>query len=134
MSQRTLLLFAHMGIELAIIGRALREQGYLVFPSRFHEEGVDALIRVEPDVVLIDATHYTTIATPEFRELAARIGATVLIYMRATGYDDAAALQPLLPFAYPVLDFTGDGRALAALVLEVQQEGAGPPGDTPQLP
>lgn len=56
MSQRTLLLFAHLGIELSIIGRALRDDGYLVFPARFHDQGIDALVRVRPDLVLIEAT------------------------------------------------------------------------------
>lgn len=118
MSRRTLLIFAHLGVELAIIGRALRDAGYLVFPARFHEQGTDALVRVCPDLVLIAATHYEATATPEFRQLAAELGARVIVYARHTGYDDAASLQSLQSFEYPVLEFTGDGRALAALVQE----------------
>lgn len=120
MSHRTLLLFAHLGVELAIIGRALRDAGYLVFPARYHEEGIDALTRVRPDVVLVDVLHQHAVASPSFQELARELGAVVIFFTRAAGFDDAAALQVVDELPYPVVEFTGDARALAALVDEVK--------------
>lgn len=119
MSHRTLLLFPHLGVELAIIGRALRDAGHLVFPARFHEDSVDALVRVRPTLVLIEATHHGKVVTPQFRALAEETGATVIVYSRNGGDGDAATLRESGAEAYPVIDFSGQGRALVGLLAEV---------------
>ena len=119
MTHRTLLLFAHLGAELAIIGRALRDAGYLVFPARYHEEGVDALTRVHPDIVLVDVAHHRAVASAAFRALAAEIGAQVLFYARK-GAGDAAARTAAAELPYPILEFTGDGPALIEQMVEAR--------------
>lgn len=117
MADRTLLFTRHPQ-DLATIGRALRDAGFTVFPARFHEDGADALVRTAPQLVLIDFAHYGAIVSSQFRAVAGELGARVLIFARADGYGDTAALQRLQQVPYPVLEYTGDARALAGLVTD----------------
>lgn len=119
MSHRTLLLFPRLGVELAIIGRALRDAGHLVFPARFHEDSADALVRVRPTLVLVEATHQRHVVTAQFRFIAAELGALVVVYSRNAGDADAATLQEAAGGAYPLIDFSGQGRAFAGLIAEL---------------
>lgn len=118
MSRRTLL-FARFPEDLATIGRALRDAGYVVFPARYHENAIDGMARVAPDLVLFDYAHHGTIVTPRFQQYARESGAQVLIFMPSDGREDAATLQRVQRLPYPVLEYTGDGRTLAELVSEV---------------
>jgi hypothetical protein len=111
-----LLLLAPRRDDLFAIGPALRDAGYLVFPARLHEEAVDAVIRVRPSLVLIDAAAFPAASSDECREAAAAIGARVLLFAHTDGPGDGAALQDVAPLPYPVLDYSGDARALAGLV------------------
>lgn len=117
MADRTLLFTRHPQ-DLATIGRALRDAGLTVFPARFHEDGTDALVRAAPQLVLIDFAHYDAIVAPRFRAAAEERGARVLIFARADGREDTAALQRLHQVAYPVIEYSGDALALAGLVTD----------------
>jgi len=117
MADRTLLFTRHPQ-DLATIGRAMRDAGFTVFPARFHEDGTDALVRAGPQLVLIDFAHYGAIVSARFRAAADELGARVLIFVRADGREDTAALQRLQQVPYPVLEYTGDARALTGLVTD----------------
>lgn len=120
MTERKLLLMAPRRDDLFTIGRALRDAGYLVFPAREHELGVDALIRVRPDLVLIDASTWLSVESDECRDTAITIGARVVLFARsdsATEAGDAAGMR-LDELPYPVVEYSGDARALAGLLDE----------------
>lgn len=104
--------------DLFAIGRALRDAGYLVFPARHHELAVDAVIRVRPDLVLIDADTFPFVESGECRDAAAASGARVLIFSHSGADGDAASMQKLAGLPYPVVEYSGDARALAGLIAE----------------
>jgi len=106
------------------MGRALRAAGNLVFPARYHEEGVDALTRVRPDIVLVEAIHHEAVASPTFQQLARELGARVMFFSRVDGSGDQATLRTDSTLPFPVIEFTGDGRALVALVDEIRRGAA----------
>ena len=117
MTERKLLLMAPRRDDLFTIGRALRDAGYLVFPAREHELGVDALIRVRPDLVLIDASSWLSVESDDCRDAAIGMGARVVLFARSDGAGDAAGMRTdELP--YPVIEYSGDARALAGLLDE----------------
>ena len=123
MTERKLLLMAPRRDDLFTIGRALRDAGYLVFPAREHELGVDALIRVRPDLVLIDATTWLSVESDECRDTAITIGARVVLFARSDGASEAAeagdaAGMRIDELPYPVVEYSGDARALAGLLDE----------------
>ena len=118
MSQRKLLLMAPRRDDTIAIGRALRDAGYLVFPVREHELGVDAMIRVQPDLVLIDAGVYPAVASDDCRDLVLRTATRVLLFTRSGHSGDGAALQHVAELPYPVVEYSGDARALAGLLEE----------------
>ncbi len=117
MTERKLLLMAPRRDDLFRIGRALRDAGYLVFPAREHELGVDALVRVRPDLVLIDAATWLAVESDECRDAAIAMNARVVLFARSEGAGDAAGMRTdELP--YPVVEYSGDARALAGLLEE----------------
>ena len=118
MSLRKLLLMAPRREDAIAIGRALRDAGYLVFPVREHELGIDAMIRVQPDLVLIDAGVYPVVASDECRDLVLRTSTRVLLFMQSGHSGDGAALQQVVELPYPVVEYSGDARALAGLLEE----------------
>lgn len=120
MPERKLLLMAPRRDDLFTIGRALRDAGYLVFPAREHELGADALIRVRPDLVLIDASTWLSVETDECRDAAISIGARVVLFTRSAGAGDTgdAAGMRIDELPYPVVEYSGDARALAGLLDE----------------
>lgn len=117
MQNRLLLLFADSGSALTEIGQALRDAGYTVLPSRYHELGVDALARVAPYVVLVPADHEAA-HSPEFRAMAEAIDAKVFAYLRTEEPSRGAAFLPDA-HPYPLLEYSGDAKTLAALVDDV---------------
>lgn len=126
MTNRRLLLMAPQRDDLLTVGRALRDAGYLVFPARYHEYAADAVARVCPDLVLIDADAYRDTESAESREAVLAAGSRVLLFARVAdaervGRDlpgDGAGMQHLRDLPYPVVEYTGDARALAALIDE----------------
>ena len=120
MTERKLLLMAPRRDDLFTIGRALRDAGYLVFPAREHELGVDALIRVRPSLVLIDAATWLSVESDECRDTAITLGARVVLFARSDSPDDAgdAAGMRVDELPYPVVEYSGDARALAGLLDE----------------
>lgn len=117
MTERKLLLMAPRRDDLFSIGRALRDAGYLVFPVREHELGVDALIRVRPNLVLIDAATWHGVDSDECRDAAIAMDARVVLFARADGMGDAAGMG-IDELPYPVVEYSGDARALAGLLEE----------------
>lgn len=116
MSQRKLLLMAPQRDDMIAIGRALRDVGYLVFPVRVHELGVDAMIRVQPDLVLIDAAVFPAVASDACRDVVIHTAARVVLFTRSEHAGDGAALQQVAELPYPIVEYSGDARALAALL------------------
>jgi PleD family two-component response regulator len=113
-----LLLMAPRRDDLFAIGRALRDAGYLVFPARHHELAVDAVVRVRPDLVLIDADTFSSVQSTECRDAADAAGARVLLFVHSGSDGDAASMQRLAGVPYPVVEYSGDARALAGLIGE----------------
>lgn len=118
MANRRLLLMAPNRDDLITLGRALRDSGYLVFPARHHELPVDALIRVRPDLVLIDLTTFNAVKSAECRAAAKTLGSRVLLFSRSSSAGDAAALQYTAELPYPIVEYSGDAHALAGLLEE----------------
>lgn len=127
MTHPRLLLMAPRRDDLFTVGRALRDAGYLVFPARYHELAADAVTRVAPDLVLIDAEAFPGVESDECRDAVIAAGARVLLFARVAGAgstasdirDGAGMQQHDLP--YPVVEYSGDARALAALIAESAQ-------------
>lgn len=120
-----LLLMAPRRDDLFTVGRALRDAGYLVFPARYHELAADAVTRVRPDLVLIDADAFPGMESDACRDAVIAAGARVLLFARVAGVrsnldkpGDGAGMQHLRDLPYPVVEYTGDARALAALIEE----------------
>lgn len=120
-----LLLMAPQREDLFTVGRALRDAGYLVFPARYHELAADAVTRVSPDLVLIDADAYSRVESGECRDAVRAVGARVLLFARVPGAggagaepQDGAGMHHLCDMPYPVVEYSGDARALAALIAE----------------
>ena len=107
---------------LITIGRALRDEGFIVLPSRYHEAGVDGLVRVMPDLALVECGHEAA-DSDAFRALAASTGTRVFLFTSASGAPgptgDAVAMQLDYGDAFPVLEYTGDCRALAGVVRDM---------------
>lgn len=118
---RKLLLIAAQRDDLLTLGRALRDTGYLVFPARFHELGVDAMARVLPHLVLIDAGVYHSVESAECRETVVRTGARVLLFSRSQSAGDTAAIQNVAGLPYPVVEYSGSAHALAGLLEEAPE-------------
>lgn len=116
MTEPKLLLMAPQRDDMITIGRALRDAGYLVFPARLHELGADAVTRVQPDLVLIDLQTYEHVASPECREAVRRCGSRILLFARLDAAGDGATMQRVAELPYPVVEYSGDARALAALL------------------
>lgn len=120
-----LLLMAPQREDLFAIGRALRDAGYLVFPTRYHELAADAVTRVRPDLVLIDAEAFPAVESDACRDAVLAAGSRVLLFARVAGAGstasrvrDGAAMNQLSDLPYPVVEYSGDARALAALIEE----------------
>jgi hypothetical protein len=120
-----LLLMAPQREDLFAVGRALRDAGYLVFPARYHELAADAITRVRPDLVLIDAEAYPRVESDECRDAVKAVGSRVVLFARVPGAGstaahvrDGAGMQQLRDLPYPVVEYSGDARALAALIEE----------------
>ena len=107
---------------LITIGRALRDEGFIVLPARYHEAGVDGLVRVNPDLALVECGHEAA-DSEAFRTEAAAAGVRVFLFTSATGAPgptgDAVAMQLDYGDAFPVLEYTGDCRALAGVVRDL---------------
>lgn len=121
MTDRRLLLMAPARDDMMVIGRALRDSGYLVFPARHHELPVDAIVRVRPDLVLIDADSFDAVQSSECRDAVVKLGSQVLLFTRNDSTGDAAALQTVLGLPYPMVEYSGDARAMAGLLQDHQR-------------
>lgn len=116
MDQPKLLLCALGRTSLILLGRALRDEGYVVLPARYHELGVDSLARVQPDVALVQVNHEAA-DSPEFAAMARAMGVKVFLFeCPVEGRGDGASMHFDPDNGYPVLESTGDCRALAGLL------------------
>lgn len=125
MTHPRLLLMAPRRDDLFAVGRALRDAGYLVFPARYHELAADAVTRVRPDLVLIDAEAFPSMESDACRDAVLDAGSRVLLFARVagpgsigSGAGDGAGMQQPRDLPYPVVEYSGDARALAALIEE----------------
>lgn len=112
MRSTLLLLCTDPGI-VADVARSARDAGYLCEPGRHHENGIDALTRVEATTALVHVGHEAATATT-FAGLAKHLGVTVYLFTNRNGSAEECALahRVVLQSTFPLLEYEGDAREL----------------------
>jgi len=115
MTRSTMLLLSNDSEVLITIAGAARAAGYVVTPGRYHENGVDSLIRVQPDLAVVDVTHDAADSIA-FGGLAQSRGTRVVLFADTRGAPEARARIALISARspFPVLEYGGDAADLVA--------------------